>query len=383
MKKIIEQLRQLVRINTSSSPDPDIDKSNKELVYLLAQWLEDMKFEINIIPDEKDVNKLNLVATIGKGTEGPGIIFSGHTDTVDAKEPLWQTNPFELVEKNNRFYGLGVCDMKSFFPVFFESVREILKNKGSLKGRITLVATSNEEISMSGIRSVNNKFSFKQKFAIVGEPTRLYPVCQHKGIMMIEITLFGKSGHSSNPGQGKSAIEGMHEIMAKIISWRDEIQHRFPDDKFSVPFPTVNFGKITGGDIANRICDECSLSLDVRLMPGMKNQDAYMTLNSIVEKVSKKRGLEFQIDPIFNGVEPLNTDDEDDFVVFLEKVTGKRNLAVNYGTEGPFFQEAGISTVILGPGDIKNAHRENESISKQSLKRGLEIYKKIIEKTCL
>ncbi|MCV6626322.1 MAG: M20/M25/M40 family metallo-hydrolase, partial [Cellvibrionaceae bacterium] len=194
-----QRLRQLVASPSVSSHSPQWDMSNRQVVELLGNWLEALAFEVQIVPVAD--NKANLIAVRGQGSGG--LVLAGHTDTVPYDEDRWQQDPFSLEERDNRFYGLGATDMKGFFPVVLAAIEEFAEAEFSQP--LIVLATADEESSMSGARALAAQgfnAGGQARYAVIGEPTGLRPVRMHKGIMMEEVRVFGRSGHSSNPALG-------------------------------------------------------------------------------------------------------------------------------------------------------------------------------------
>ncbi len=208
-KRLIEQLRQLVGTSSISSTDPRWDQGNRAVIDLLANWLADMGFQVEIQPVTPRGDKANLIATLGSGPGG--LVLAGHTDTVPFDEGRWHSDPLGLTERDNRLYGLGSADMKGFFPLAIAAASAF--SAASLKQPLILLATADEESSMQGARQLAAAGRPRGRAAIIGEPTSLVPVRMHKGIMMEAVRVTGRAGHSSNPELGNSALEGMHAVI--------------------------------------------------------------------------------------------------------------------------------------------------------------------------
>src|SRR5690606_30007604 len=218
--------------------------------------------------------KFNLLAHyIPEGAESGGLMLAGHTDTVPWDEGRWTQDPFKLREDNGRLYGLGTADMKGFFAFVIEALRST--DLRQLKKPLYILATADEETTMAGARELDAFGHLKPDFAVIGEPTSMTPVITHKGHMTEAVRITGKSGHSSNPAAGINAIEIMHDVITELRGIQKEFQQRYHDDAFEVPYPTLNFGAIHGGDAANRICACCELHIDMRPLPGMNIRELY------------------------------------------------------------------------------------------------------------
>ena len=208
MPKLIQNLQDLIALPSISSDNPKLDTSNRAVIDLLAERLADLGFAIDIqtVTDGSangadSVNsKFNLIATLGGGSGG--LVLAGHTDTVPFDDDKWQSDPFTLTDRDDRFYGLGTTDMKGFFAVALDAIEsfcQTLGDKSKLKQPLILIATADEETSMAGAKALVAADTLQARYAVIGEPTGLKPVRMHKGVMMESISLEGCSGHSSNP----------------------------------------------------------------------------------------------------------------------------------------------------------------------------------------
>ncbi len=373
-----ESFAALIAAPTVSSIDPRHDQSNLPVVELLANWFDDLGFNIEMVPVEGRPDKVNLVASLGTG--GGGLVLSGHTDTVPYTESAWHQDPFRLTEKDDRYYGLGTSDMKCFFPIVMQVLQSLELKKP--KRPIIMLATCDEECTMAGARALVDANRGLGRYALIGEPTGLKPVIMHKGVMIETITLKGQAGHASNPALGNSAMEGMYEVMKSLLQWRAAIQEQFSNDKFDVPVPTMNFGTIQGGDSPNRICAECELKIDLRLLPGMQVDEVRGHLRRTVAQAVAGSGLSVEFDEVIPGMPAMETDPGSELVKVAEKLTGHNAGTVNFGTEGPYLNSMGMDTVVLGPGDIDQAHQANEYIEQKRIRPMQELLEKMILHFC-
>ena len=391
-KKIPEMLdsfSQLVAAPSVSSTDPQWDQSNGAVVDLLAGWLEGIGFKAEVIPVSPDADsvciaeKFNLIACLdgGEGEGDSGLVLSGHTDTVPFSADLWHQDPFRLTENEGRIYGLGICDMKSFFPIVLEVVQQL--NERDLKQPLYVLATADEESTMSGARALASYGRSLGRHALIGEPTGLMPVYMHKGILMESIKIKGQAGHSSNPALGNSALEGMQSVMSAILVWREKLQKQFQDARFFVPEPTINFGTIHGGDNPNRICAECELTIDLRLMPEMELEKIRKGLRRLVSEAIDGSGLSAEYNSIFDGIPGFQTDINSEVIQIAEKLSGRESGTVAFGTEGPYLNAMGMDTVVLGPGDIDQAHQANEYLSLDRIPPMLDLLTKMVDHFCI
>jgi acetylornithine deacetylase len=374
-----DMIKGLIETPSVSSVNPTFDMGNLAVIELLADWLEQLGFEVELQPLAGHNNKANLIARLGQG--GEGLILAGHTDTVPYDEGKWRHDPFALTEEAGRLYGLGTCDMKAFLALAIEAARTYVNQP--LQRPLVLLATADEESSMDGARLLAEEGQRLGRYCLIGEPTGMRPVRQHKGIMMEAVRLHGRSGHSSDPALGNSALEGMQEVMGAILELRAELQARYRNPAFGVPYPTLNLGHIHGGDNPNRICGECELQYDLRPLPGMDLQELRRTIEQRVERIAERRGLGVECVPLFQGVPAMETPAASLIVRVCEQLTGKAAGAVAFGTEGPYLNSMGIETVVLGPGDIDQAHQPDEFLALSRIEPTLTILDELIRRFCL
>lgn len=379
-KTLFEQLNQVVSLPSVSSANSSIDTSNKAVIDYLAERFESLGFECEIIPiaDSND-RKFNLIATLGSGPGG--LVLAGHTDTVPLDEELWSVDPFKVTEKDDKLFGLGVTDMKGFFPIIMEAVQPLLES--DFVEPLIVLATADEETSMQGARSIAEMGRPKARAAIIGEPTGLQPVKAHKGIMMDSVRLLGQSGHSSDPALGNNALDAMHMVIGDLMLYREELKQRYSSDLFAIPHPTLNLGVIHGGDNPNRICGHCELEFDVRLMPGMHIDTVRAEIRQRIASLMDPLGIQFELAPLFTGVPAFFADENSELLRTAEQLTGHSGISVAFGTEGPFLQELGMDTIIMGPGNIDQAHQPDEYMSMDMIEPCIDVLRKMIGHHCL
>ena len=372
-------LRRLVATPSVSSVNAELDMGNRTLVELLASWVEGVGFQTEILTVDATAKKANLVATLGSGVDG--LVLAGHTDTVPYDEHAWHHDPFTLTEVDDRLYGLGTADMKSFFALAIAAASHFTASQ--LARPLVLLATADEESTMQGARALAARGQSLGRYAVIGEPTGLRPARMHKGIMMEAIRVRGRPGHSSDPSLGESALEGMHRVIGYLLDWRRVLQQRFRHPTFAVSVPTLNLGTIRGGDNPNRICAECELQIDLRPLPGMELESLRHTMRAGVRRSLERTGLEVDFEVLFAGVPALETERSSPLVRASEEVTGHQAGAVSFGTEAPFLDQLGLDTVILGPGDVAQAHRPDEYLKGASIRPMVDLLQQLIHRFCV
>jgi acetylornithine deacetylase len=364
-----------------SCTDPQFDQGNLGVIHLLAGWLDDLGFETRI--DQIHPGKANLLATLG-GPSDPnhGLVLAGHTDTVPYDLERWTMNPLAGTVHKDRIYGLGSCDMKGFFALAIAAARQF--DRKSLKHPLTILATADEESSMSGAKRLLKAGFRPGRYAVIGEPTGLRPIRMHKGVMMECIRITGQSGHSSDPSLGANAIEGMHAVLSELMAWRQELQSRYVNPLFNVSVPTLNFGSIHGGDNPNRICPHCEMQIDIRPLPGMSLTELRETMaDRLRNSLAAFPRLVLEVFPLFDGLPPFETAADSRLVHVCNEVTGLDAGAVAFGTEAPFFSQLGMDTVVLGPGDIGQAHQADEYLPIARIDPMVRILSQLIQRFCL
>ncbi len=375
---VMESLHALIGTPSISSVSPEFDQSNRAVIDLLANWLSDLGFSIEIMPLPNQPDKANLIATLGTGPGG--LVLSGHTDTVPCDEARWSSDPFTLTERDNRLYGLGSADMKSFLGLAMAAARNFDAKK--LKQPLILLATADEESSMEGALALVAADRPKAKYAIIGEPTGLHPIRAHKGIIMEAVRITGKAGHSSDPSLGNSALEGMHLAISEILSWRDELQKNYRDPHFAVPWPTLNLGHIHGGDNPNRICGKCEMHFDLRSLPGMSQAELRETISERLQQRLGETGLEVRVESLIRGTEPMYTAADAELVKQAESLTGHKAESVAYCTEAPYLTKLGMQTIVMGPGHIDQAHQPDEFLPMEQIQPTIDLLGKFIQRYC-
>lgn len=375
---LLDRIRQLIATPSVSSVSPSFDQSNRPVIDLLAGWLEDAGFAVRIEPLPGQPDKANLIATLGHGPGG--LVLAGHTDTVPFDTGRWRYDPFGGTVAEGRIYGLGAADMKSFLALAIAAAAEFRVN--DLRQPLVILATADEESSMAGARALAAAGRPLGRHALIGEPTGLKPVRLHKGILMEAIRLEGKSGHSSNPALGVNALEGMHRVIGELLRWRTELQARYRNPLFEVAAPTLNLGRIHGGDNPNRICADCELHIDIRPLPGMTLAGVRDELHGRLTRLLADSGLGLSFLPLFEGIEAMETPATAAIVRATEELTGAAAGAVGFGTEGPYLNALGMETVILGPGGVECAHQPDEFLSLAMIEPTLKLLRGLIGRFC-
>ena len=351
-----EILKDLVAINTIR------DKENKKIMDYIEPFLMPYGFKIDRRKNKENGNEV-IVAEIG---ENPAMGFLGHTDTVDIAAG-WETNPFELTEKDGMLYGLGACDMKGGIAASLWAVSQMDPEK--LQKGIKLYYTYDEEIMFGGIRDLVDGEEKFPEHVIIAEPSDLAPMVGSKGLLEFIFTFKGVSTHSSAPLKGKNSNKNAVKFLNKMLALEDELaESRY--DGFEYPSTSMNVGIIEGGKAMNTVPNETKVYLDFRICDSEKE---YEKIRKYVDDAIAVFVAEYVI---INDIPSFYNESET--VKFYEQETGNERRTMCGISEASFFKG---DRVIIGPGP-ETAHQANECISAESLQQTAELYVKAIEKLC-
>jgi acetylornithine deacetylase len=360
----LEILERLIGFDTTST------LSNLPLIEYVREYLRSHGVDAHI-DTSPEGNKANLVATVGPATAG-GIMLSGHTDVVPVANQKWSRNPFRLSRSGERLYGRGTADMKSFIAAALALV-PLLKN-ARLRVPIHIVLSYDEEIGCFGAHRLVAYMARSlpmPAFAVVGEPSGMQVANQHKGNYGFETAVRGREAHSSRPQLGASAIFGASELIVRLGEIAADFKNRTPDEAaraFDPPYSTVNVGQVNGGTAVNIIANECRFRWEIRPVPAddpyqvRQAFDAFAMREVLARLKLTAPEASIETHPLF--VLPALARDARSAAeqIVLRSSGGKRASAVAFASEAGIYQQAGIPTVICGPGSIEQAHKPDEFI---------------------
>jgi acetylornithine deacetylase len=358
----IEMIERLIGIPTVSS------ESNLALIEFVRDYLAGHGIECRLTYND-DRGKANLFATIGPDRPG-GIVLSGHTDVVPIAGQPWDSDPFTLTRRDDKLYGRGTCDMKSFIAIALAMVPTF--KQAGLQRPIHLALSYDEEVGCLGAPSMLDDIALNlplPAMAIIGEPTSMQLANRHKGDIVFKTVFTGRDGHSSAPHRGVNAIFAANEFISCLARMAEQYREQGPfDDSFDPPYTTFNVGQIGGGTAFNIIARRCELVWEFRPLPSVDPDEVTARLQAFLndDLLPRMRGAaeESAIDttPLCN-VPPLMPETDSPAEALIRALTGINSaVGVAFGTEGGQFQRAGIPAVIFGPGSIQQAHKPNEFI---------------------
>jgi len=382
MLSSVEMLRRLVAFPTVSRD------SNLELIHFVRDFLEPYDAELRLTHDD-DKRKANLFATLGpRGV--PGIALSGHTDVVPVEGQAWETDPFNMVERDGRLYGRGTSDMKGFIACALALVPELMER--GLKSPLHLGFSYDEEVGCLGVGRMISDLraaGIRPRACIVGEPTEMRPVIAHKGKIGYRCTVRGLAGHSAYAPHGVNAVEYAAEAVAFLKGLARRHRDRGAYDRgFDVAHTTVHTGVIRGGTALNIIPHDCTFDFEFRHLPG---DDPDRLLREFRDYVSGRLEPEmravhpaagFTIEPL-SAIPALDTGPEAEVVALTQELSGSDEIGkVSFGTEASQFHEAGIPTVVCGPGSILQAHKPNEYVEMEQIARCDAFLRRLADRIC-
>ena len=340
--------------------------------------------------DEK--KRVNLFATLKAKipSKKKPIIFSGHTDVVPVSKD-WNTDPFVATIKDEKVFGRGACDMKGFIactlayaPIF---------SKTNLDRDIHFSFTFDEETACQGAPLLINELKRKgmnSGICIVGEPTSMKIIDAHKGCYEYTTYFKGLAGHGSAPDKGINAVEYAVKYISKLIELREILKTKVPKNSiFDPPYTTIQIGGISGGIARNVIADKCQVDWEMRPVIKVDGEfvnnemDKYVNTKLLPEmtKVFPKSLIKKEI---IGEIIGFNRLEKSEACEFISSLTGDNSReVVSFGTEAGLFQEIGISTVVCGPGSIEQAHKTDEFVTLDQIKKCLVLLEGIKNKSSI
>lgn len=378
----IEMLRRLVGFPTVSRD------SNLDLIYFARDHLQALGADVRLTLDDAG-RKANLFATLGPQGRA-GIVLSGHTDVVPVDGQVWDSDPFELAEKDGRLFGRGTADMKSFIAVALAFAPEFAGR--GLDMPLHFALSYDEEVGCLGVGRLIADLAqagIRPRSCIVGEPTMMKPVIAHKGKYSYRCTVHGLSCHSAYAPQGVNAVEAAAEAVAYLKRMARRHRDHGPFDRnFDIAHTTVHTGVMRGGSALNIVPHECVFDFEFRHLPGdepealLREFRQYVATNIEPEMRAVHPQAGFEIE-FLSEIPSLDTGMETEIVALAQELSGHAGIGkVSFGTEGAHFQNAGIPAVICGPGSIEQAHKPNEFVTVDQVMQCEAFMRRLMDRIC-
>ena len=359
--------------------------TNLPLIYFVRDYFADHGIGSVVIPNE-DGTKAGLVAQVGPNVAG-GVALSGHSDVVPVEGQDWITDPWTVVEKDDRLYGRGTCDMKGFVAL---AMAAMVKAKSmDLQRPLQFALSRDEEVGLLGAPDVAkgllDNFA-KVEAVVVGEPTEMQVVTGHKSCDDLQFHVRGHEVHSSRLNEGVSAVMCAARFVEWVRQQNIESQAKTPSATaalYDPSFTTLHVGKINGGTAHNITAKDCYFSIDLRCVGDERTEDWLAKIQEQIDIIE----AEMQVvhpDVFFNinvmrgpAVVP---EVEGKAEALARRLTGDNGShTVAYGTDGGHFQKEEFSVVICGPGSIAQAHQPNEFIELTEFHAGAQMLERLLE----
>jgi len=369
--------------------------SNLPIIEWTQARLESYGLKCSLTYDDSG-KKANLWATLpaadGESKIG-GLVLSGHTDVVPVDGQPWNTDPFVAQVIGDKLYGRGVTDMKSFGATALMMVPELLKRQ--LKRPVHLAFSYDEEVGCIGVRRLIADMvaqGYKPAGCIVGEPTGMQVVIAHKGKHAYRTSVRGFEAHSSLTPQGVNAVEIACEFVANLKAMHRKLVAEGPFDAiYDVPHTTIHTGIIAGGTALNIIPRDCDITWEIR-HHHMNSPDALFaqakaygeSLLPAMRAVAADTGITHELKSVLPGF-ATDADSEIARLCFtcagVDPATGAGK--VSFGTEAALFHQAGVPTIVCGPGHIAQAHQPNEWVTLEQLAWCERFMRRLADEICL
>lgn len=372
-------LERLVAFDTTST------KSNLELIGWIADYLDGWGVGASLTHNEART-KANLFATLGPEEEG-GVVLSGHSDVVPAEERDWHSDPFRVVEREDRLYGRGTADMKGFIALALALVPEALAAR--LRTPIHLAFSFDEEVGCLGVPALIAALPEglkRPRLAIIGEPTQMQVANAHKGARFLDTHVTGREAHASHPESGLNAIVAASEIIGEIARLAEECRLAArPGNGFEPPYTSFNIGTVAGGSAINVIARECGFEWEFRTLPEDDADALQRRIEHFIEIDLLPRMRQAHAGAAVTTtarvmVPPLVPQRGSPAERLAQRLTGaNRSTTIAFATEAGHFQRAGIPAIICGPGSIGEAHQPNEFLALDQLAAGAQFFDRLLQ----
>jgi len=370
--EVIETIGRLIAFDTTSR------NSNLALIETLRDQLEGLGFRSALTYDA-DASKANLLATLPSddGRLTGGICFSGHVDTVPVDGQNWTSDPFSATLSKQRLYGRGACDMKGFVGTAIAVAAARATRPRAAP--VHLALSYDEELGCLGAPGLVADMmarGIRPAGCIVGEPTGMGIICAHKGAAVGRVRVDGAALHSSCAPMGVNAIEHAAELIVYLRKIAEGFAENGPfDESFEIPVTTLQTGVINGGIAVNTVPAACEFVFEFRNLPGVAPEgirrmiEDHVDLTMVPAMRARVVNCGAHIDWLAS-VPAFEADETARFTRLARAVSGDRAVRkVAYGTEAGIFAQAGIPTLVCGPGEIAQAHIADEFVSVAQLAR--------------
>jgi len=378
-QRSIDMIERLIGFDTTSY------RSNLHFIDFAADHLRSLGADIRLTYDDSR-GKANLFATLGPA-DRPGIVLSGHSDVVPVDGQDWTSDPFNVRHAENRLYGRGTADMKSFIALCLALAPDFAARR--LSQPVHFAFSYDEEVGCIGVRRLIEDLgglAVRPSLCIVGEPTEMKVIIGHKGKKNVRCEVHGKECHSALNHRGVNAVEIAAEMVAFLRQMQRRIRREGPFDfGYDPPYTTVHTGVIDGGTALNIVPALCEFEFEFRNLPNHDVNELMAELRAFAQamipemlEVDEASGIMFAE---YNTTAGLDTAPDDEAAVLARQLSGNNDTAkVSFTTEAGLFHDAGIPTVVCGPGSILQAHKPDEFITLEQVAQGEAFLRRLLDR---
>lgn len=359
---------ELIALLAALVQSPSCSGEEAPAVERLAAWLDEHGLAPRL--EEAAPGRPNLHCQIGSGG-GPVLLLTGHSDTVPIGEG-WTRDPFGAEIEGGRLYGRGACDMKAGLAgmaVAMTILKDAMNSpgRGSLgAGTVIFAACVDEEVSGIGTCAAI-RAGLKADGAVIGEPTDLQPIRACKGNCYFEVEVTGRAAHAGAPHLGANAIYGAMEAIRASRIHNAEIAHHRHNLLGS---PSLSVGTIQGGFTVSAVPDKCSFWVDRRLLPQETGAGALAAYSDSLRRHGEAVEGTHRSEWLRMELPPSEVQEDHPMVRALVRAAAASGVSPqpvggwSAASDGGYLmRDAGIPTVLFGPGSITNqAHRPDEYV---------------------
>ena len=350
---------------------------NLDMMAYMANLLNDLGARVELFHDPSGT-KANLFASLGPEAPG-GVMLSGHSDVVPVTDQDWTVDPFALTERDGLLYGRGSCDMKGFIAACLAMAPAYAAR--DLARPVHFCFTHDEEVGCLGARALVpelQKRGLRPDIAVVGEPTMMRIIEGHKGCCEYTTRFAGLEGHGSAPDLGVNAVIYAMRYAQRLLELAEALKSRAPEaSRFDPPWTTVNIGRLSGGTAHNIIAGKAELDWEMRPVVWEDADFVKSALEDYVrgellpamQALCPEASITTEVVGEVVGLVPMEHNEARDLVARL--TGGNTAETVPFGTEAGLFQQMGTHVVVCGPGDIAQAHKPDEFVSRDQLRQCL------------
>ena len=371
----VDLAQALVRL-PSVNPNYDSSSAGEGMVTdWIATWGRANGFSVQRQPVLQ--GRENVLLQLRNGTDHPHFMLNGHTDTVGVGGMT--IAPFGGEVREGRLWGRGTSDMKGPLACMLAAALRLKNTPNSWRGTLTVACMADEEFRFRGVTAMLEQLKPLPDFAVVGEPTRLRVVRGCKGCLRFTIHALGRAAHSSKPHEGRSAVVAMaHAIL--------DLEQHFATRLTQITSPgfgtsTGSIGLISGGTGVNIVPEHCAIQVDIRLLPGQDWRETYREIQArLRERCQQVPEVSWQFDDPSVVDQSFEFSPKHPLVKTASAVLGQPEPdVVFFSCDASKIAARGVPVIVLGPGDIAQAHTVDEHIALGDLEAGTDAYARLAQ----